>query len=78
MTYNGWTNRATWSVTLWLANDEPRYLAMLDWFARTKVTQPKVRAMLASVFEDGVTPDGDKVSDADMVEVTRFIREHVG
>jgi hypothetical protein len=75
---NGWHNRATWNVTLWLANDEPRYLAMLDWFARTKVTQPKVRAMLASVFEDGVTPDGDKVSDADMVEVTRFVREHVG
>ena len=75
---NGWTNRATWNVTLWLANDEPRYLAMLDWFARTLGCVTLVRAMLASVFEDGVTPDGDKVSDADMVEVTKFVREHVG
>ena len=24
-TYNGWKNRATWAVGLWLANDEPTY-----------------------------------------------------
>lgn len=24
-TYEGWTNRETWCVVLWIRNDEPRY-----------------------------------------------------
>ena len=29
-TYNGWTNRETWLVSLWLNNDQASYQALLQ------------------------------------------------
>jgi len=29
-TYNGWTNRETWSAALWIDNDQSLYYAVLD------------------------------------------------
>lgn len=36
--YNGWTNRATWLVNLWVTNDEPTY-RLLEF---TKPNTPKL------------------------------------
>lgn len=40
-TYNGWKNKQTWALNLWLTNDHDTYLAAVAWanHARTWVMQ---------------------------------------
>lgn len=91
--YNGWSNRATWNVNLWLANDEAIYHEInrlerrhtfedeakvevgdvsfgaipvtggLDDFAEA------IEAFCREIWPNGLTPDGDKLADADFDEI---------
>jgi hypothetical protein len=38
--YNGWKNRATWNVSLWLQNDEYLYMEACDFMQRYKGKAP--------------------------------------
>lgn len=54
-TYNGWTNRETWLVNLWLSNDENTYSTV-----RGLVT-PNERLATARDIEAYVSEMGDDV-----------------
>ena len=37
MSYNGWKNRATWNVALWIANDEALYIKAVNYVKLTQM-----------------------------------------
>ena len=78
--YNGWANRSTWNVVLWMNNDEPIYLWMLDTFGRRyiPIVAKDAKWFISKVWPSGVTPDGDSLKDVDWSEVADAINEHLG
>lgn len=54
MSYNGWTNWATWNTFLWISNDEPMYRAAVG-FARTTT---EIDAKTARAFVEELMPSG--------------------
>jgi polyhydroxyalkanoate synthesis regulator phasin len=57
--YNGWKNRQTWNIALWLGNDEPycndaiRQVSVIG----KKPTIAQTRLIVNEVFDE-MTPDG--------------------
>jgi len=75
-TYNGWRNRSTWNVALWICNDEPLYRCAVDFVRRTK--NPTYLKFIKSLgLENDRTPDGIHwVSKRlDYKELNRMMRE---
>lgn len=61
MSYNGWTNYETWSVALWVDNDEPTYrfkLRALRHLDPDEVTADVAESIARDLFPSGRTPDG--------------------
>jgi hypothetical protein len=80
-THNGWTNRPTWNVNLWMFNTEGLYEL---WKAQSKLffdnwhvkrdsagwTKERAEAFSLRVWSSGKTPDGDLLSEVNWDEVS--------
>ena len=56
--YNGWTNRETWNVALWLGNDEGLYRMAQEW------AEHGYKSLSHMLMEfSPATPDGVKWDD---------------
>jgi len=66
MSYNGWTNRATWNVALWIDNTEELYRQRV---AASIKTAKDARRFVRRLWPDGYTPDGDYFGRANWQEL---------
>jgi hypothetical protein len=81
--YNGWSNRFTWNVALWLGSDESLYRDLVEYVTHQRKTGKSVRydgfLKYAGIPRGTRTPDGvafhsPNVNRAEMLD---FILESV-
>ncbi len=77
--YNGWKNRATWNVALWINNDESLYNEAIEFMKRQQKNKRQLykRFIYGMGFEHSSTPDGigwlsHKLS---LSELNQFMKE---
>jgi uncharacterized protein (DUF1810 family) len=77
-TYNGWKNRETWNVALWISNDEPLYRAAVA-FARSSKSRAPYRHFIECEIASPTTPDGVSWTSRklDYRRLNEFMRELV-
>jgi hypothetical protein len=59
-TYNGWKNRQTWNVALWIGNDEGLYRMAVDFMHRYTGRRPYWHFVEQEGLAGESTPDGIK------------------
>jgi hypothetical protein len=55
--YNGWENRQTWNVSLWINNDEPLYRAAVVYMKEYKGKAPYITFIKRMGLAGERTPD---------------------
>ena len=78
-TYNGYYNRATWNLMLWIGNDIASYNHFRDlyWRIGGEVIEEREERVERESREwfGSTTPDGDRLDDVHWLEVTEHLDE---
>ncbi len=76
--YNGWANRSTWNVILWLNNRVDLNFLMIDSFTRQgwERDAASVKRFCYMVFGEK-TPDGDLLKEVNWDEVAKVVEESI-
>tara|TARA_X000001388_G_C2204825_1_gene112717 strand:+ start:26 stop:307 length:282 start_codon:yes stop_codon:yes gene_type:complete len=78
-TYNGYYNRATWNLMLWIGNDETAYNHFRSLYQRIggEVIEEREERVQRESREwfGSTTPDGDRLDDVNWLEVTEHLDE---
>ena len=71
--YHGWSNRATWNVSLWLNNDESLYCSMvslLEAYRDDEIAGAALKRLCKTLWGES-TPDDCLLDEADFTEIAR-------
>ena len=76
-TYNGYTNRATWNLMLWISNDEAAYHHFRNLYFRIGGDDPDDRQdrieRASREWFGSTTPDREALDDVDWEEVRQMM-----
>lgn len=77
--YNGWRNRQTWNVALWLDNDEPLYRTAVAYAKTAKnpgwIGFVRYAGLAGEKTPDGIAWDGTRLDTGELSMMLREMKE---